>query len=453
LDEAGAADVAQSETIVTAPSNDATQDSAAVDSHIAEVAYAAPQPAHPAPAAAPLAAGNEGMVLSILVSISFVHFLNDTMQSLIPAIYPILKTTFSLDFTQIGLITLTYQLAASLLQPLVGIYTDRHPKPYSLACGMAFTFVGLLLVSRAWNFPMLLFSVMLVGTGSSIFHPESSRVARMASGGRHGFAQSLFQVGGNIGTAIGPIMAAFIVLPHGQSSVAWFSVAALIGIAILIQVGGWYRRRELASAKRPAKPRVPHGLSRERVALSLAVLATLVFSKFFYTASFTSYYIFYLVDHFKLPVVNAQVYLFVYLIATAAGTLIGGPLGDRIGRKYVIWFSILGVFPFSFALPYADLTWTIILTIFIGLILSSAFSAIIVFGQELVPGNVGMISGIFFGAAFGLAGIGAAVFGEVADRTSIEFVFRMCSFLPLLGLLTILLPNLKQNTAVAVKRS
>ncbi len=380
---------------------------------------------------------------SILAAISFCHFLNDLVQSLIPAIYPLIKASFHLDFKQVGLITLSGQMTASLLQPLVGSYTDRRPMPYSLTIGMGLTLLGLLLLAMAPTFPIVLCAVALVGMGSAVFHPESSRIARLASGGRHGLAQSVFQVGGNAGSSLGPLLAAFIVLPHGRSSVAWFSLAALLGMAILINVGGWSKVNRPARAKagavsagnRPA-------LSSRRVVVSLSILIALIFSKYFYLVSLTSYYTFYLMNKFHLPVKTAQLYLFIFLGAIAAGTIIGGPVGDRIGRKLVIWCSILGVLPFTLALPYANLFWTGILSAVIGVILASAFSAILVYAQDLVPGKVGMISGLFFGLAFGMAGIGAAVLGALADRTSLEFVYRVCSFLPLIGLLTAFLPNL-----------
>lgn len=381
---------------------------------------------------------------AVLTAISFCHLLNDMMQSLLPAIYPMLKSSFGLDFVQVGMITLTYQLTASLLQPLVGLYTDRNPRPYSLATGMSFTLVGLVMLAFAPTFHVLLLAAAMVGMGSSVFHPESSRVARMASGGRHGFAQSFFQVGGNAGSAIGPLLAAFIVLPFGRSSVSWFSLAALLGIVVLWNVGGWYRRHGIARAA----PRTPGAtevqtLPARQVKQALAVLMALVFSKYFYLASLTSYYTFFLIHKFGVSVQSAQLHLFVLLGAVAAGTIIGGPVGDRFGRKYVIWWSILGVLPFTLVLPYASLFWTAILSVVIGVILASAFSAILVYAQELVPGKVGMISGLFFGLAFGMGGIGAAFLGWLADRTSIEFVYHVCSFLPAMGLLTAFLPNIE----------
>lgn len=388
--------------------------------------------------------GPTGAVIKILGAISFCHLLNDMMQSLLPAIYPMLKTSFRLDFGQIGLITLTYQMTASLLQPLVGQYTDRRPQPYSLVVGMSFTLVGLLLLSIAGTFSVLLLAAALVGVGSSVFHPESSRVARMASGGRHGFAQSLFQVGGNFGSSLGPLLAAFIVLPLGQWSIAWFSLAALLGIVFLWNVGGWYKTHRSPTTSMPEQAEASHpALSRTQVRVALGVLMTLVFSKYFYLASLTSYYAFYLIAKFHVSVQSAQIHLFVFLGAVAAGTIIGGPIGDRVGRKYVIWWSILGVLPFTLALPYANLVWTEILSVVIGVVIASAFSAILVYAQELVPGKVGMISGLFFGLAFGVGGIGAALLGWLADRSNINFVYHVCSFLPALGLLTGFLPNMK----------
>jgi FSR family fosmidomycin resistance protein-like MFS transporter len=383
---------------------------------------------------------------TILAAISFCHFLNDMVQSLVPAIYPLLKSAFHLDFGQIGLITLTGQTTASLLQPLVGFYTDRRPKPYSLTAGMGFTLVGLLLLSLAVSFGKILVAVALVGVGSAVFHPESSRVARMASGGQHGLAQSLFQVGGNAGSALGPLLAAFIVLPRGQSSIAWFSLAALLAIIVLANVGTWSKKHHEAKAKSPAT-HTEHrpALSSRKVVFSVVVLIALVFSKYFYLASLITYYTFYLMHKFHVSVQNAQVHLFVFLGAVAAGTIIGGPIGDRIGRKYVIWCSILGVLPFTLLLPYANLFWTGILSVVIGLILASAFSAILVYAQDLIPGKVGMISGLFFGLAFGMGGVGAALLGELADRTSIDFVYHVCAFLPVIGLLTAFLPNLEKG--------
>lgn len=384
-------------------------------------------------------------VFPILLAISLAHLLNDTIQSLISAIYPIIKESFELSFTQVGLITLTFQMTASLLQPLVGFYTDRNPKPFSLVLSMSCTLLGLISLAFASSYIWLIFSVGLVGIGSAIFHPESSRVAYMASGGRYGFAQSLFQVGGNAGSSLGPLCAALIVAGRGQRSILWFTLAALLGIVVLYKVGWWYQTHldSASRSKKPAKPR--SRVSSKQVALALSVLIALIFSKYFYLASITSYYTFYLIETFGVSVASAQVHLFLFLFAVAAGTLIGGPLGDRFGRKYVIWISILGVAPFTIALPYANLMWTSILTIPIGVILASAFSAILVYAQNLLPGKVGMIAGLFFGLAFGMAGIGSAVLGKLADLTSITYLFHVCSFLPLIGLLTAFLPNLDQR--------
>jgi FSR family fosmidomycin resistance protein-like MFS transporter len=380
----------------------------------------------------------------VLGAISFAHFLNDMIQSLILSIYPLLKGNFNLSFAQIGLITLTYQITASILQPLVGLYTDKHPKPYSLALGMGFTLVGLLILSVAPSYGILLFAAALVGTGSSIFHPESSRVARMASGGRHGLAQSIFQVGGNAGSSMGPLLAAWIVIPHGQTSIAWFSAAALLAIVVLWQIGNWYKRKRQEAKNQPAKAKQHHvTLPRKKVLFSVGILLMLIFSKYFYMASLSSYFTFYLIDKFQLSVQSAQLHLFVFLFAVAAGTVLGGPIGDKVGRKVVIWVSILGVAPFTLMLPYANLFWTGVLTVVIGVILASAFSAILVFAQELVPGKVGTVSGLFFGFAFGMGGIGAAALGKLADMTSISFVYQVCSFLPLIGLLAAFLPNLE----------
>ncbi len=382
-------------------------------------------------------------VFPILIAISSSHMLNDTLQSIIPAIYPVVKDSFKLSFTQIGLITLTFQLSASLFQPFVGYYTDRKPQPYSLAIGMAFTLIGLVLLSRAPSFEILIVAVALVGTGSSIFHPEASRVAHMASGGRRGFAQSVFQVGGNFGSSIGPLLAALIIVPYGQSNIIWFSLLALIAIFLLIKVGEWYKRKVRIKARRPGKEHHQvQVLSRNKTIFSVFILLILIFSKYIYLASMTSYYTFYTIHKFGVSVQDSQVYMFIFLFAVAAGTIIGGPLGDRIGRKYVIWVSILGVAPFSLLLPHVNLFWTIILTIPIGLILASAFSAILVYAQELFPGKVGMISGLFFGFAFGMAGIGSAVLGQLADQTSIEYVYQVCAYLPLIGLITAFLPNI-----------
>jgi FSR family fosmidomycin resistance protein-like MFS transporter len=391
----------------------------------------------------------EATVFAVLIAISFSHMLNDMIQSLLPAIYPILKETYQLDFSQIGMITLTFQLTASLLQPVVGIVTDRKPMPFSLPIGMGLTLIGLLLLSRAGSYPLLLIAAAMVGLGSSIFHPESSRVARMASGGKHGLAQSVFQVGGNAGSAMGPLLAVYIVVPHGQGSIAWFSLAALLAMAVLGGVGVWYARTlaEMRGRKRKVSASDRIALSKRQVAFSITILIALLFSKFFYVASLNTFYTFYLIDKFHVSVQDAQIHLFIFLAAFAVGVLAGGPIGDRIGRKYVIWASILGVLPFTLILPYADLFWTGVLTAIIGLILASASSAILVYATELVPGRVGMVAGLFFGLAFGLGGLGAAVLGEVADATSIYFVYKICAFLPAIGLLTALLPNVEKRRA------
>ena len=378
----------------------------------------------------------------ILAMLSVCHFLNDMIQSLLPAIYPLLKDSFKLDFGQIGLITLTFQVTASLLQPLVGIYTDKKPMPYSLAIGMGCTLSGLLLLAHAPSFPLLLLAAALIGSGSSVFHPESSRVARMASGGQHGLAQSLFQVGGNVGSAIGPLLAAFIVMPRGQTSVEWFAIAALIAIVLLTRIGGWYRAH--VPAHRAARASMGVALPRRTIVATIVILGLLIFSKYFYLASLSSYYTFYLMQKFGLTAQNAQMHLFIFLAAVAAGTLAGGPIGDRIGRKYVIWGSILGVLPFTLLLPHADLFWTTVLTVIIGLVLASAFSAIIVYAQELVPGRTGVIAGLFFGFAFGMGGLGAALLGELADHIGIEAVYGLCAYLPAIGLLAWFLPTIEK---------
>jgi FSR family fosmidomycin resistance protein-like MFS transporter len=388
--------------------------------------------------------GGSKTVLGVLVAISFCHLLNDLLSSLLPAIYPLLKSSFQLNFAEVGLITLTYQSTASLLQPLVGLHTDRRPKAYYLPAGMGFTLVGLIILAAARSFSTILVAAALVGTGSSVFHPESSRVARLASGGQHGLAQSLFQVGGNTGLALGPLLAALIVLPRGQSNVAWFSVAALLAIVLLAKVSSWAKKQMSNAELSRRTDNEQHSLSGRRVALSIAVLLALLFSKFFYLASITSYYTFYLMNTFHVSVRSSQIHLFVFLGAVALGTIVGGPIGDRIGRKRVIWSSILGVLPFTLILPYANLFWTEILSVAIGLVLASAFPAIVVYAQELVPGRVGMISGLFFGFAFGMAGLGAAILGELADLTSIRFVYVVCSFLPAVGLLAAFLPNLER---------
>jgi len=390
----------------------------------------------------------EKTVFKILLTISFCHLLNDTLQSLIPAIYPLLKNAFHLDFGQVGLIALTLQLTASILQPLVGLYTDRRPQPYSLSLGMCITLGGLLALALAASYATVLAAAALMGIGSAVFHPESSRVARMASGGQHGMAQSLFQVGGNAGSALGPLFAAFV-LTKGQSSLAWFSLLAFFGIVLLSNIGTWTKRHKSYSprsitvdaaylAAAPAHAPLP----TDKIVLSLAILVALMFSKFFYLASLMSYYTFYLMGKFHMSLQNAQLHLFIFLGAVAAGTIIGGPVGDRIGRKYVIWVSILGVLPFTLLLPYSNLFWTSVLSVIIGLILASAFSAILVYAQELLPGRIGAVSGLFFGFAFGLGGIGAALLGKLVDLTSLNFVYHLCSFLPTIGILTAFLPDL-----------
>jgi FSR family fosmidomycin resistance protein-like MFS transporter len=397
----------------------------------------------------PASTTEERTMFRVLAAVSFCHVLNDMMQSLLPSIYPILKSSFHLNFTQIGFITLTFQITASLLQPVIGHYTDRKPMPYSLPIGMVFTLVGLLLLAIAPTFSLLLLAAALIGMGSAVFHPESSRVARMASGGKHGFAQSFFQVGGNTGSAIGPLLAVFIILPHGQIGSAWFSLAALLGILVLIRVSRWYKARLAHLQSRPAKHAEESAkLPRRQVITAIAVLIALIFSKYFYLAALTSYYTFYLISKFHVSVQSSQLHLFAFLAAVAAGTLIGGPVGDRVGRKSVIWCSILGVLPFTLTLPYANLFWTGILSVIIGFVIASAFSAILVYAQDLVPGRVGMISGLFFGFAFGMGGIGAAVLGKLADMTSIIFVYKVCAYLPAIGLLTGLLPNTKKSRIV-----
>src|SRR5436853_826847 len=384
-------------------------------------------------------------VLEILLVIRLCHLLNDMLSSLLPAIYPLLKDSYHLDFAQVGLITLTYQCTASLLQPLVGFHTDRRSIPYALPAGMGFTLIGMIILALARSFITILFAAALVGTGASVFHPESSRVARMASGGQHGLAQSLFQLGGNAGLAVGPLLAAIIVLPKGQPAIAWFSLAVLLAMMLLAWVSRWAKKHMLHLHASLKTHREQQAVSGKRVVLSIAVLLALLFSKFFYLASITSYYTFYLMSTFHVSVRSAQIHLFVFLGAVALGTIVGGPVGDRIGRKRVIWCSILGILPFTLALPYANLLWTEILSVVIGLILASAFSVIVVYAQELVPGRVGMISGLFFGFAFGMGGLGAAVLGQLADVVGIEAVYRLCAFLPLAGLLAVFLPSVDQT--------
>lgn len=389
----------------------------------------------------------EKTIFPILIAISFSHMLNDTIQSLIPSIYPIISVSLDLDYAKLGLITLCFQLTSSILQPFVGYYTDINPRPYSLAIGMACTLIGLIFLSLATSFVALLISVSLVGMGSAVFHPEASRVAYMASGGRRGFAQSFFQVGGNAGSAIGPLLAALIVVPYGQSNIIWFSLAALLAIIVLANIGAWYKVKKGVSSKSSVsiKDRSDSSLPPKTVITALAILLALIFSKYFYMASMTNYFTFYLMDKFHLSVQAAQVHLFLFLFAIAAGTLVGGHVGDKLGRKYVIWISILGVAPFTLILPYVDLFWTTLCSIFIGFILASAFSSILVYAQELLPGKVGMISGLFFGLAFGMAGVGAALLGVLAKAEGIQYVYKVCAFLPLIGLLTMFLPNLEKN--------
>ena len=397
--------------------------------------------ANPSPSAS-VASQTSPLVMRVIAACAFAHLINDLIQAVLPSIYPMLKASYGLSFTQIGLITLTFQLTASLLQPGVGYYTDRHPKPWLLPAGMVCTLIGILMLAFVGTFSAILVASALVGIGSSTFHPETSRVARLASGGRYGLAQSTFQVGGNAGSAFGPLLAAAIVIPYGQGNVAWFGLFAVLAIGILYGLSRWYRQH-LNLFKLKQGTVATHGLSKQRVTAALVVLAMLVFSKYFYMTSFTSYFTFFLIEKFDLSVATSQLYLFLFLGAVAAGTFFGGPIGDRIGRKAVIWFSILGAAPFSLALPYVDLFWTGILSMIIGFILASAFSAIVVYAQELVPGNVGMIAGVFFGLMFGFGGIGAALLGHLADIHGIEYVYALCSYLPLLGVLTILLPSTK----------
>ena len=400
-------------------------------------------------AAAAPAVGADGTTFAVILSLSFAHLLNDMMQSMVPAIYPILKESYALDFAQIGLITLAFQCTASLLQPLVGFYADRRPMPYSLACGMGFTLVGLVLMSVASSYPVILLAAALIGMGSAVFHPEASRVARMASGGRHGLAQSLFQVGGNTGSAVGPLLAAFIIVPRGQSSIVWFSAAALLAMTVLVAVGNWYKANHHRAKPRPrvagGGAAAPVVLTRARIAFAIVILVALMFSKTVYSASLGSYYTFYLIHKFDVSVQTAQIALFAFLFSIVMGALAGGWIGDKIGRIPVMWFSILGVLPFTLALPYAGLSLTILLSLVIGVVMSSAFSAIIVYAQDLLPGRVGMVAGIFFGISFGLGGLGAAALGKIADRTSIETVYTICSFLPLFGLLTAFLPKIERR--------
>jgi MFS transporter, FSR family, fosmidomycin resistance protein len=387
-----------------------------------------------------------GTAVAVLAAISFCHLLNDMMQSLLPALYPMLKSSYHMSFGQIGLLTFTFQFTASLLQPLVGAMADRTPRPYSLATGMGFSLAGLLLLAFAGSYALLLLAAALIGTGSSVFHPESSRVARMASGGKHGLAQSVFQVGGNLGSSCGPLLAAFIVLPYGQSSIAWFSGVALLGMFVLFNVGHWYKAHGITLLKHAARTRAIEASPR-RVAGAIAVLLALIFSKYFYLASITSYYTFYLIGHFQQSVRSAQLHLFVFLAAAAIGGFIGGPIGDRIGSKKIIWISILGVLPFTLLLPHANLFWTSVLTVPIGLIISSAFPAIVVYAQDLLPGRTGAVAGLFFGLAFGMGSVGAAVLGKLADHFGIDTVYQICAFLPLIGLLAGFLPEVRHHRA------
>jgi len=383
-------------------------------------------------------------VFSILFSIAFAHLLNDLLQAVIPAAYPILKDTYDLSFTQIGLITLSYQMAASLLQPFVGFYTDKHPKPYSQIIGMVFTTAGIILLAYAATFAIILLSVILVGVGSSIFHPESSRVSFLASGGRRGLAQSIFQIGGNTGTAIGPLLIAWIVVPHGQRYIVYFAAIAILAMIVLFQIAKWYQSHLNLTAKKKPVIVMPD-ISPARVVITVIILLVLIFSKYFYIASISSYFTFYLIEKFNVTVKDAQFHLFMFLAAVALGTLIGGPLGDKFGRKYVIWFSVLGVAPFAFLLPYADLFWTSVLSVIIGLLLASAFPAILVYAQELLPKKLGMVSGLFYGFAFGMGGLGSAILGNIADHQGIVYVYDICAYLPLIGIIAMFLPNLKKK--------
>ena len=383
-------------------------------------------------------------VYSILFSISFAHLLNDLLQSVIPASYPILKENYNLNFTQVGLITFSYQVAASILQPFVGFFTDKNPKPFSKVIGMLFTLSGIITLSYAGSFPVILLSVIMVGIGSSIFHPEASRVAYLASGGKRGLAQSIFQIGGNTGTAIGPLLIAWVVVPNGQRYIVWFAIVAILAIMVLSHIGRWYQEHLNLTARKKKVEQLPD-LTQTQVVVSVIILLVLIFSKYFYVASISSYFTFYLMDKFYLSVQDAQFYLFMFLISVAAGTLLGGPLGDKFGRKYVIWFSVLGVAPFTLMLPFANLFWTAILIVIIGTIISSAFPAILVYAQELLPKKLGMVSGLFYGFAFGMGGLGSALLGYLADKTSIEYVYNICAFLPLIGVIAYFLPNLKKK--------
>lgn len=386
-------------------------------------------------------------VYPILFTIAFTHFINDLLQAVIPSVYPMIKTSFNLSFAQIGMITFTFQLMASLLQPFIGIYTDRRPQPYSLAIGMGFTLAGLILLSQSSGYYAILIAVGCVGIGSSIFHPESSRVAYLASGGKRGLAQSIFQLGGNAGSAAGPLLVALIVIPYGRGNIIWFTLVAVLGILILFKIAAWYKGQVAlrAAGKTANIAEDRHHLSKQKVTSAVVILLLLIFSKYFYLVSMTNYFTFYMIEHFHVSIQQSQLYLFAFLAAVATGTLMGGPLGDRFGRKYVIWFSILGAAPFTLMLPHATLFWTGVLAVITGVIIASAFSAILVYAQELIPGKVGMVSGLFFGFAFGIAGIGSALLGRLADHSGIVYVFHICAFLPLLGIITGLLPNLERK--------
>lgn len=398
----------------------------------------------PSQALAPTEFDHTKMVLPVVGAVSFVHLLNDLIQAILPSIYPMLKTNYELSFTQIGMITLAFQMTASLLQPGIGLYTDKHPKPYLLPTGMLFTLCGLVMLALADSFTWLLIASAMIGLGSSTFHPEASRVARMASGGRFGFAQSFFQVGGNAGSAFGPLLAAAIILPQGQGAIGWFTLFAILGFCVLFGVSRWTIRSHAALKSAKKHPHFAH-LSHPQIIGALSVLALLVFSKYIYMAAFTNYYTFYLIEKFSTSVANAQLFLFLFLAAVAVGTFAGGPIGDKVGRKAVIWISILGAAPFTLLFPYCNLLWTAVLSVVIGLVLSSAFSAIVVLAQELVPSKIGMISGVFFGLMFGISGIAAAGLGAIADATSIEYMFDLCAFLPLIGMVTVLLPGMKRS--------
>jgi len=391
-------------------------------------------------------------VFAILFAIGLSHLLNDIISGLVPAVYPLLKSSYHLSFSQVGFITLTYQTSSSLLQPLIGVYTDRRPQPFSLMVGMACTFAGVIMLARAASFPAILIAATVVGIGSSVFHPECSRIARLASGGQPGLAQSIFQVGGNFGFSLGPLLAALVVFRHGQPSIAWFSLFALMAMVVLSRVCSWYKRHASKKQAQVKSASLPSPVPSRKVAGALTILLVLIFSKYIYLASITTYYTFYLISKFHVSVQSAQIHLFFFLGSSAAGILVGGPVGDRIGRRYVIWCSILGVLPFTLLLPYVNLFWTGVLSVVIGMTLSSAFSAILVFAQELIPGKVGMISGLFFGFAFGVAGVGAAVLGKVADWTSISLVYHICSFLPAIGILAYFLPNVETRASAKAQR-